>query len=303
MNSKSEYIFVRSINDVDPKKLTIRDLNKKFIDEDGRKYALKFDFQTRQIKFVRLASSYQEALKIKQEILREKHKKELNQQKLEDNIQNIYAKQEREIIDLENKQENQKNQLNQFSRNVEIDFLSPDESLFDENEFLKELERDTKKSVESLRAIEKNLNRAQVFEKLSTSLNEFFDLQKEIEIKCYNASEEAIKMLKELVYYPRPATHYLSRLPDPIRKRIENLDSKQQLDYIRRYEIYKIFRELIMNIIDFTNKLERIYYKLPAIDRERKPLVDLLPSFAEIKETTENLIQKMNTWYSNYQKL
>jgi hypothetical protein len=72
MNPHSEYIFVRSIDEVDPKKLTIRDLNKKFIDQEGRKYAIKFDLETRQIKFVRLAGSYQEALKIKQEIQKEK---------------------------------------------------------------------------------------------------------------------------------------------------------------------------------------------------------------------------------------
>jgi hypothetical protein len=72
MNPHSEYIFVRSIDEVDPKKLTIRDLNKKFIDQEGRKYAIKFDLETKQIKFVRLAGSYQEALKIKQEIQKEK---------------------------------------------------------------------------------------------------------------------------------------------------------------------------------------------------------------------------------------
>jgi len=292
----SEYIYIRSIEDIDPKKLTIRDLNKKFIDEQGRKYAVKFDFQTRQIQFVRIASSYQEAIRIKQEILKEKQK-------------NVFQKEQKEILpsrfdatfkEQENKLEQENITLNKKMN--DYDFLSPEEVLFDENEFFKELEKESKKSVESLRAIEKNLNRSQVFEKLSNSLNEFFDLQKEIEIKCYNASEEAIKILKELVYYPRPINHYLTRLPDPIRKKIENLNETQQFDFIKRYEIYKIFHNLIMNVMEYTNRLEKFYYQLPAIDRERKPLVDLLPSFAEIKETMEQLTQKMNLWYSQYQK-
>jgi hypothetical protein len=292
----SEYIYIRSIEDIDPKKLTIRDLNKKFIDDQGRKYAVKFDFQTRQIQFVRIASSYQEAIRIKQEILKEKQK-------------NVFQKEQKEILpsrfdatfkEQENKLEQENITLNKKMN--DYDFLSPEEVLFDENEFFKELEKESKKSVESLRAIEKNLNRSQVFEKLSNSLNEFFDLQKEIEIKCYNASEEAIKILKELVYYPRPINHYLTRLPDPIRKKIENLNETQQFDFIKRYEIYKIFHNLIMNVMEYTNRLEKFYYQLPAIDRERKPLVDLLPSFAEIKETTEQLNQKMNLWYSQYQK-
>ena len=290
MNPHSEYIFVRSIDEVDPKKLTVRDLNKKFIDQEGRKYAIKFDLETRQIKFVRLAGSYQEALKIKQEIQKEKfiEKKE----KLE--FQLPEKREEPTSTKISNFQEN---------KNMDFDFYSPDENFIDENEFFKELERDTKKSVESLRAIEKNLNRSQVFEKLSNSLNDFFDLQKEIEVKCYHSSEEAFKIFKELVYFSRPVPYYISRLPEPVRKKIEKFDEQQQFDYIKRFEIYKIFRELIMNVIDLTNQLEKFYYKLPAIERERKPLVDLISSFAEIKETTQELIQKLNRWYSQYQKI
>jgi hypothetical protein len=290
MNPHSEYIFVRSIDEVDPKKLTVRDLNKKFIDQEGRKYAIKFDLETRQIKFVRLAGSYQEALKIKQEIQKEKfiEKKE----KLE--FQLPEKREEPTSTKISNFQEN---------KNMDFDFYSPDENFIDENEFFKELERDTKKSVESLRAIEKNLNRSQVFEKLSNSLNDFFDLQKEIEVKCYHSSEEAFKIFKELVYFPRPVSYYISRLSEPVRKKIEKFDEQQQFDYIKRFEIYKIFRELIMNVIDLTNQLEKFYYKLPAIERERKPLVDLISSFAEIKETTQELIQKLNRWYSQYQKI
>lgn len=291
MNPNSEYIYVRSIDEIDPKKLTIRDLNKKFIDQEGRKYAIKFDLETRQIKFVRLAGSYQEALKIKQEIQKEKEKFIEKKEKLE--FQHTEKIEEPTFAKKSNFQEN---------KIMDFDFHTPDENFIDENGFFKELERETKKSVESLKAIEKNLNRSQVFEKLSNSLNEFFDLQKEIEDKCYHSSEEAFKIFKELVYFPRPVSYYISRLPEPIRKKIEKFDEQQQFEYIKRFEIYKIFRELIMNIIDLTNQLEKFYYKLPAIERERKPLVDLISSFAEIKETTQELIQKLNLWYSQYQK-
>jgi len=292
MNPHSEYIFVRSIDEVDPKKLTIRDLNKKFIDQEGRKYAIKFDLETREIKFVRLAGSYQEAIKIKQEIQKEKEKFIEKEQKLEFQL--------REKIE---QPTSTKKSNFQENKNMDFDFYSPDDNYIEENEFFKELERETKKSVESLRAIEKNLNRSQVFEKLSNSLNDFFDLQKEIEVKCYHSSEEVFKIFKELVYFPRPVSYYISRLPEPVRKKIEKFDEQQQFDYIKRFEIYKIFRELIMNVIDLTNQLEKFYYKLPATERERKPLVDLISSFAEIKETTQELIQKLNRWYSQYQKI
>ncbi len=301
LNKKSEYIYVRSINDIDPKKLTIRDLNKKFIDEHGRKYAVQFDFTTREIKFVRIASSYQEAIRIKQEILNQKDE---SWNHFTNNDKSIYDTREYSTINPsmektnEEKKENKKTQDN-FLLDSYFDLESP---VFDENEFYTILEKKIKKSVESIKAIEKNLNRVQIFEKNTNSLHDFFELQKQIELKCYNLSEEALKILKELVYYPRNAAYYYSKLPDPVRKQIENWEEKQQLEYIKRYEIYRIFSELLKHLKNIINQLEQFYYMIPELEREKKPLIDLLPSFAEVKETILYLTEKINTWYTNYQK-
>lgn len=299
---KSEFIYIHSIEDIDPRKITIRDLNKKYIDREGRKYAIKFDLKTRQIKFVRIATSYAEALRIKKELGEIK--------KTKDNLKETYIidnkKEEEELKHPSyiNQQENNPISENKISNDVKnLDFFSPEEMEINENDFYKELERETKKCIESIKAIEKTMNRNQIFEKLLNSLNDFFDLQKKIELKCYDLSEEAFKTLKELVYYPRNINHYLNKLPDPVKKQIEKLDPQYQLDYIKRYEIYRIFRELIQNINKIQEELESFYYKIPALDRERKPLLDLVASFAEIKETTTYILQKMNLWYSKYQKL
>lgn len=293
----SEFIYIRSIDEVDPKKITIRDLNKKFIDQEGRKYGIKFDFKTRQIKFVRIATSYAEAIRIKKELGDTKKSKDnlleppfIEEQATSDTLSEKY------------KENMPMHESKNYSNHQTMEFFSPEDTQINENEFFKELERETKKCVESIKAIEKTMNRTQFFEKFSKSLNEFFDLQKNIELKCYNLSEEAFKMLKELIYYPRNINHYLNKLPDTVKKQIEKFNPQDQMEYIKRYEIYKIFRELIHNINKIHEELESFYYKIPPADRERKPLLDLLASFAEIKETTSYLMNKIQLWYAKYQK-
>lgn len=289
MESKNEYIFIRSIDEVDPKKLTIRDLNKKFIDENGRKYAIRFDFKTRKIEFVRIASSYIEAQKIKQEILKNKNSNidmEFSSPPIEENIKEIPSD-----FNFQTKNE----------QNINFEFNFSEESIFDENQFFIELEKITKKNIDSLKAIEKGLNRAQLVETNHSLFSRFMEIQKEIEIKCYELGEEAIKFLKEILYFPRTLNYYLSKAPDSIRKKIENKSSSEQFEYLKRYEIHKYFKELFDNLLNLTKKLENFFYQLPPIERERRPLVDLTSSFSEIKDSTEYLIKKLNQWHTKYQ--
>ncbi|MFN3603371.1 MAG: hypothetical protein ACK4UJ_01540 [Leptonema sp. (in: bacteria)] len=283
MEDKNQYIFVRSISEIDPKKLTIRDLNKKIIDAEGRKYAIRFDFKTKKIEFVRIASSYIEAQRIKQEILKNKQSDFTESQTM------IYKekKEAPKVNFSENKKES----------DFTIDFSYSEDANIDENQFFLDLEKDTKKCIESLNAIEKNLNRSHHLEKSKMVMNEFFDLQKEIELKCYNFSQEAIKFLKEILYFPRTLNYYFAKIPDSIRKKIEHLNPNEQFEFIKRFEIYQNFKELLTNILTYTKKLENFFYQIPAVERESKPLVDLIPSFSQIKETAEYLLDRLEKWY------
>lgn len=289
MDTKNEYIFIRSIDEVDPKKLSIRDLNKKFIDENGRKYAIRFDLKTRKIEFVRIASSYIEAQKIKQEILKNKtlnSEMEFSTPSSEENIKETSSD-----FDFQTKN----------NQNINFDFNFSEESIFDENQFFIELEKITKKNIDSLKAIEKGINRSQLVETNHSLISHFLEIQKEIEVKCFELGEEAIKFLKEILYFPRTLNYYLSKAPDTIRKKIENKSTSEQFEYLKRYEIHKYFKELLNNVLLLTKKLENFFYQLPPIERDKRPLIDLTSSFSEIKESTEYLNEKLNQWYTKYQ--
>lgn len=69
---KSRYILIDTVDDLDPRRISIRDLNKKYMDREGNRYALRFDLNSRQIHVVRLAGSKDEAVRIRAEILRQR---------------------------------------------------------------------------------------------------------------------------------------------------------------------------------------------------------------------------------------
>lgn len=67
MLNKFEYIVVDSISSVDPNTLSLGQLNQKFIDKQGNRFALRFNRDTRRLEFVRIAlESPNEAQKHKQ---------------------------------------------------------------------------------------------------------------------------------------------------------------------------------------------------------------------------------------------
>lgn len=69
---KSGYILIDSVDEIDPRRISIRDLNRKYMDREGNRYALRFDLKSRQIQVVRLAGSKDEAVRIRIEILQQR---------------------------------------------------------------------------------------------------------------------------------------------------------------------------------------------------------------------------------------
>ena len=72
LRNHMEYIRINSITDIDTNKISIRQLNQKYIDSEGQRYATRFNPIKRSIEIVHLASSKEEALRIRDRILKEK---------------------------------------------------------------------------------------------------------------------------------------------------------------------------------------------------------------------------------------
>lgn len=69
---KSGYVIIDSIDDIDLKRVHIQDLGRRFMDRQGNRFALRFDLEHRRIRLVRLATSREEADRIRSEVLRKR---------------------------------------------------------------------------------------------------------------------------------------------------------------------------------------------------------------------------------------
>lgn len=67
-----DYIPINSIDDIDPRKISIRDINKRYVDRNGNRYATRFNLETRRVEVVQLFKNKQEALQVRTRILEQK---------------------------------------------------------------------------------------------------------------------------------------------------------------------------------------------------------------------------------------
>ncbi len=90
-----KYILIRSAEDLDPRKISIKEINRKYVDPMGNRYATRFNMDTRRVEVVRLASSREEAIALRREILKEKRQRRIEgRQKSSSSYEIIFDDQE-----------------------------------------------------------------------------------------------------------------------------------------------------------------------------------------------------------------
>ncbi len=313
---KSKYILIDSIEDLNPRKVNIRDLNKKFMDREGNRYALRFDLQSRQIHVVRLAGSKDEAIRIRAEILRQKRAG------ISDELEiSLSVEEDPPLIDeapsASERVERPEGPLEEAEPEFEEpasdpsklfadsdtgfidDFRAPDSPLINEIDLFPELDREITRMTDSMKAIIRVMSRSRVLDTIDhAGSDEFFATTKKIDDVCLHAAAEASRLQQELTGFPKAPLHYLSTFPAAVKKRIEALpDENQQMERIKQFELHRTYSELLKNILDLTMQLRRSLDSLPPSERTKQYLTDLIPSFAEITSKASSLQHRLHEWF------
>lgn len=317
---KSQYIFIDSIDDIDPRRISIRDLNKKYMDREGNRYALRFDLNSRKINIVRLAGSKDEALRIRAEILKKRKAEKGMHSESEDFFQiedssslpefrstpsNRPAGPDRsEPLRPASGKESHAETLphpSEIFSDAESgfidDFLEPGTRIINEIDLFPELEREISRILDSQKAIVKVMGRVRALEESGKS-EEFFAAEKKIDEWCIQKAADAARLYQELSGFPRSPSHYLGSFPINEKKRIEAMaDERQQIEEIKRFELHRTYSELLNNIQDLTIKLRLILDSLPESEHRKKYFTDLIPSFSEITGKIASLQHKLHQWF------
>lgn len=307
----SQYILIDSVDDLDPRKINIRDLNKKYMDRDGNRYALRFDLTSRQVQVVRLAGSRGEAARIREEILKQRQDTEPSFY-IESKTDDIFNEtplpdspiaSPPEKVELAPKAEptflKPNSDFNDATGTGFSDgFREPGEPAINAIDLFPELEREITRITDSQKAILKVMNRLSAIPELGDA--EAFDaLVKKIDDECIQGGFESIRLYQEFNNYPKTPLHYLANFPEAEKNRIEALPSEAvQMEAIKKFELHRSYAKTLTRILELTIELRSWIDKLPDSEKFKPYVQDLIPSFSEIVSKATTLNHNVEEWYS-----
>ena len=231
---KGDVIKINDISDIDTSKISIYDLNNRYIDIKGNIYGLKFDYSSKKIKAVRIIRSRKEdAFFIQQQIFMKKlhDVSEINDKAAEYEKASA-AENEKEL----------------FSPSIVI------------GEILGNI--DSHKA--RLKGIMMNIKNSHLFSKENKEESkELEDIFKNIDIDGILQLEKVESYEKELTVYPRSITYYQAKVDDQAREVMEQLAGNNDglRNFIRLYEMHgsllHVYENLSKILVSLANMIKR----------------------------------------------
>ena len=268
---KTTFIKINNISEINPSKISVHDLNNRYIDKEGKMFGLKYNRKTRKVSIIRIIRTTAKSADYFNQMLRT--------QKKEDRLNN-------------------RPNVQEFSENPEFadDVTSEDEQPFDFNRFITEtveLMHTHKSRVSGIMMNIKNSRMIQENDKInSTHLNDLF---RNLEIDGIQRIDKALTDYKELKNYPRSLSYYVSKLDTRNRRILDELDSDtKKMSFVFAAEMYytikTLYRTFYKILTDFNNFISEISPGGPRdiTSAERQ-------YFLDAKISTENTIDDISS--------
>jgi len=268
---KQNYIKIDSISEIDPNKMSISQINQRFIDKDNNRYALRFNKEIRRMEIIKISTNQSvevvspfvespaaqspappsapilkepEALAPpsppKTLIERRKFPRGPRPEPGEEPL--LGGDVELDIIGMEDSRAPEKKESTPVSsdsavfHNETADFRKPGQLI---EHFIKIL--GTYK--ERANAMIRNIQSSRIFEVTgdpSENKNIVGNLAREFEAQIFEAIDKMIDLHKEMTSYPRPITYYISKAPSDMREDMKLIDSdREKLDKLHLYEMQR----------------------------------------------------------------
>ncbi len=238
MDPKGDYIHINSIDDIDPGSITIRDLNKRYIDRSGNRYATRFNLQNRKVEIVQIVKGMHEAQRIKQQRAVDRTRPETEPARP--------GQGSLPAPEPENEEDDT------FGEAVDTEEAVPPPGMdqvapFIEQQFIDEVEADFERIKQRQQGIINNFKNSGLFagerdEKLTTMV-------RQMEAEAWPKCENAINYSKELRSYPRPVSYYATKLSAENKTRLDaQPDDPKKLALIRRWELQRSFEDAYLAV-------------------------------------------------------
>lgn len=307
-----DFIPINSIEEIDPRKISIRDINKRYIDRQGNRYATRFNLETRRIEVVRIAQSKEEAIRISQQI-RQENRDDRRPGRSDDGPAQpaasapASAQVEGDIPEFDDLTAMEPENLSSGGVKAPSAGAGPEfqSGVFIENHLLEEIVQHLGRTKERQQVILNNLKNSRAFE--GQNAVPLSELQREIDIDCWQATEEAINYQRELYGYPRSVSQYIMRLPPDEKAKAEAApDEQTRMEMIRRWETRRAFEKLYVKISDLTLQMQSILTDVSSdtasqlMAAQRQQLEDAEASIQILQDEVQQKLHQINLWKRRY---
>lgn len=335
-----DYIPINSLKDLDPRKISIRDINKRYIDREGNRFATRYNMQKRCIEIVRLARNRLEAQKMRGDIMRGKHQAFTGKKGSQGNPDLVSQEAEENPSSTEisfddfpkpnyvekNQQSNKAEAIEEFSEDDGLELDATDAKDIGATEepspvSMQESSNSTIEEADSTSILEQQfLEDASILlsrmkDRQLTILNAIKNLQgsvienqevseinREMDLTCWQKSEESVNYYKELYGYPRSISHYTIRLHPDLKERLSNQTTDEdRMVIIKRNESARTFEETLYNYYNMTDRLYKILQKVSAEDLKRLPMA-LAKQVKDAHTSSHMLLKDIREKQSEFKK-
>lgn len=275
------YIPIESIDEIDVLKISVRDMDKRFIDRQGHRYALRFNLKTRRPEVVQVVSNRLEARRLQQTIVQEKKKAP---ERPQTNTTETVTEEE--------------------SVSSSMPFI-PDDEIFHEQKFVEECLAELPRLKESQQASMTKLRQSRVFENVLTQ--EFMDLSRDIEREAWRKTEEAITVCREWLGRPPSIHTALIRVAPEKRKVLDSIpDEPMKLESMRRWEWQDRLSDSFHRLLKYSEDVKLITEKVPEEEMMKHPanqrqfFKDSRASLGVTRDACQEKIARIENWRKRY---
>lgn len=286
-----EYIPIGSIDELDPLKISIRDINKRYIDREGNRFATRFNLHTRKVEIVRIVKGRAEALRVRDEVRRSSR---------EEAPIGRPVKRQPDAVAVEETEAGE-DALSLESRTLE----GISNEAFDEAKYIEETVQDVEKIRERILGILNNIKRSTIFEHKKDA--SFSQVEREADSEVITRLEKTVNNHKELFQYPRSISYYASRLSHAHKEKLDALQSdEEKLHWIRRWETQEDLTATYNKVEEFATRLKIVLDGIPETEITHLHATQI-QGFRDAKSSTTFLIQNavdrlahVNDWKARY---
>lgn len=240
---RHNYIRVESVADIDTSRITLRSIENRYIDSQGRRYATRFNLRSRRIEIIPIALGREEAVLAK---------------RLFSSSGQAESSEGHGEVRGQNRVHPNPLKLPQWLAALN---LEPDLGESDLHNFLVVAEREMQRNGERYRGLIQSLKMSSVLEDMkdSNQHDAILELTNTYERDIQAHASRVQAMVVEFLRFPKPLASYLGQIDRNCKKYVEKLDMDRQKKYCMAYllagEMFGVFKgciELIEMIDRFT---------------------------------------------------